>query len=144
MSIDTSRTDDELAIRNLIAELAWQADHAPANKLDTYLGCFTEDAVLTVTNTDHANVCTGIEAIKQVAVERRKIGISGPGSQTFHFIGPTIIEFTEDDQAKGRSYLQVQSTKGDTPTTQMLGQYEDLFKLTPNGWKLSKRDVTFY
>ena len=39
------RMADELEIRNLIAQLAQMADMLTIDELDTYLACFTEDAV---------------------------------------------------------------------------------------------------
>ena len=40
-----AQVDDELAIRNLLAALSWQADRTMMEDLPSYVECFTEDAV---------------------------------------------------------------------------------------------------
>ena len=133
------RTADELAIRNVLAELAWHADVTPADGLDPYVALFTADAEWQM----FGDVRKGHDDIRAGAVERRRIGMMGPGSGVKHFIGTTAVSFDGPDIALARSYIQAYKGDGRAPVLFLMGEYHDRFTRTADGWKLARRDVNF-
>jgi 3-phenylpropionate/cinnamic acid dioxygenase small subunit len=133
------RTADELAIRNLLAELAWHADHAPADDLDGYIACFTEDAQWTM----FGDVRKGHDDLRAGAVERRESGMMGPGSGVRHFLGASFVTFDGPDSATARSHIQAYNGDARAPVLFIMGEYHDRFARTAAGWKLAQRDVDF-
>ena len=138
--MSTDRSADELAIRNRLAELAWHADNTSIEDVDEYVACFTADAEWEM----RGDVRRGHEAIRQGAIERRQAGTSGPGSKVAHFLAMTTVAFDDDDIARARSYIQAyRNADTDAPTLSVMGQYHDVFRRTPDGWKLHRRRVDF-
>ena len=78
-------TDDELAIRNLLARLAQLADDG---ELAEYIQCFSDDAVWGGSGFGEKK---GRDEIMAGAVERRASGTSGPGTHTRHVITTTAV-----------------------------------------------------
>ena len=131
---------DELAIQALVAELAIQAD---IGELDDYLALFTEDAVWEMPATASgipAAYRTGHDDIAASVVERRGIGVQGPGTGTMHHITTQRIGVA-GDEATGHIYYQFVGVVDGTPTTRTLGQYRDRYRRTPDGWKLAHRTI---
>ncbi len=142
--LDDSRVADELAIRNLIARLAHFADTAP---LDEYAGLFTEDAVWQMPETNAvglpANDRRGKDAITTGAAERRAQRIQGPGTNTRHVVTSVAVEFgDDDDHATATAYWSYVVDTADTPCVLSVGQYDDEFRRTADGWKLARRRIT--
>jgi uncharacterized protein (TIGR02246 family) len=133
------RAADELAIRNLLAELAWQADSTSMTDIDSYVACFTPDAVWEVPG----DVRSGREDIRAGVTERRS-GAIEQGIQTAHFLACTTVTFDDDDNAQVKSYLQTYRLGGtDGPTLILMGWYHDWFRRTAEGWKLHRRHIEF-
>ena len=133
--------NDDLAIRKLIADLAVQAD---TGELDDYLALFTEDAVWEMP----ANPASGVPAayrsgrddIGVSVVERRSIGVQGPGTGTMHHLTTQRIEVS-GDAASGHIYYQFVGMVDGKPTIRTLGQYLDRYRRTDDGWKLAHRTI---
>ena len=126
---------DELAIRNLIAELAHSADDGD---LDDYIQLFSEDAVWGGSGFGERK---GHEEIMAGAVERRASGTSGPGTHTRHVITTTMVRMG-GDRADARSVFHFYASTDATPTQQIMGIYDDEFLRTEAGWKLSRRTIS--
>ena len=132
------RTADELAIRNALADLAWQADSRDMDDVDAYIDHFTEDAVWEMPG----DVRRGRNDIRAGVVERRA-GVA-PGVSTAHFLASTTVSFRDDDNARVRSYVQAyRVVAGDPPLLVLLARYDDQFRRTPQGWKLGRRRIEF-
>jgi hypothetical protein len=139
VSGEATRVADELEIRNLLAELAWLADHAPIDDLTGYLACFTDDAEWEMpgdTRRGHAQLQSGAE-------DRRRSGTMGPGSGVMHFLGCTHVAFSSDTEAHAKSYMQAYRDTSGEPKLMIMGEYRDTFRKTDAGWKLAKRVVQF-
>jgi 3-phenylpropionate/cinnamic acid dioxygenase small subunit len=136
---DATRTSDELAIRNLITELMWQADNASIDELDPYIACFTEDAEWEM----FGDVRRGHAAIRAGAEDRRRSGMMGPGTNVMHFLGCTTVAFDGPDAAEVKSYIQAYRDTAENPTIFLMGQYHDEVVRTDGGWKLARRVVKF-
>jgi hypothetical protein len=133
------RTADELAIRNLLAELAWQADSTSMADIDSYVACFTADAVWELA----ADVRSGRDDIRAGVTERRA-GAIEHGVRTAHFLACTNVAFDDDDNAQVKSYVQAYRLGGsDGPTLVLMGWYHDRFRRTSEGWKLHRRHIEF-
>ena len=130
-----SAVADELAIRNLIAQLAQLADDGA---LDDYIQCFSEDAVWGGANFGEKK---GLEEIMAGAVERRGNGTSGPGTHTRHVITTTTVSLG-GDRASARSIFHFYTSTNATPTLQLMGIYDDEFLRADDGWKLSRRNIS--
>jgi uncharacterized protein (TIGR02246 family) len=126
---------DDAAIRNLIAHIAHTAD---TGDVDAYVRCFTADARWELPGgprRGHTDIRAGSQA-------RRDSGEIGPGSGTRHLVG-TIAVDVDGNGARARSYFQffVQTTT--TPQLRLVGQYDDQFLRSPDGWLLDHRRITF-
>jgi hypothetical protein len=128
-------TADELAVRNLVARLSRNADVAD---IDTYMSSFAPDAEW---NLPGAPV-RGFDAIREGLVERRKTGAVGPGSHTRHMVSTVTVDI-DGDTATSESYFQYLADTTTNPTVRLVGAYQDTFIRTTEGWRLSKRDITF-
>jgi 3-phenylpropionate/cinnamic acid dioxygenase small subunit len=138
MSVDS--TADELAIRNRLVELAWHADNTTIDDIEAYVACFTPDAEWEM----RGDIRRGHEQIRDGAIERRQAGTVGPGSKIAHFLAMTVVTFDDDNAAQVKSYIQAyRDTDTDAPTLFVMGQYHDVFRCTPEGWKLHRRRVDF-
>lgn len=125
---------DELAIRNLIARLAFCADNPDVADLDDYLRCFTEDAVWDMAGqvaTGHTQIYAGAKARRENATVRGR-----------HFVSMTWVELA-DDTATAESYFQFVNSSVKPPVLAMVGHYQDRFARTAEGWKLAHRVITF-
>ena len=135
----SGRAADELAIRNLLAELAWQADSTSMADIDDYVDCFTPDGVWEVPG----DVRTGRDDIRAGVTDRRA-GAIEQGIQTAHFLANTTVTFDDDDNARVKSYLQTFRLGGTSgPTLILMGRYHDWFRRTDEGWKLRHRHIDF-
>jgi 3-phenylpropionate/cinnamic acid dioxygenase small subunit len=127
-------TADELEIRNLLAHLAHMAD---AGELDEYIQLFTEDAVWggggQPQRKGHGEILEGARA-------RRASGLSGPGSHTLHVLTTSAIRL-EGENATSRSVFHYYTNTDATPALLIIGIYEDSFRRTAAGWKLSGRVI---
>jgi len=128
-------TADELAIRNLISQLAQLADDG---ELDTYIQCFSGDAVWGGIGFGEKK---GTEEIMAGAVERRANGTSGPGTHSRHVITTTTVNLS-GDRASARSVFHFYTSVNTTPTLEIMGVYDDEFLRSDTGWKLSRRTIS--
>ncbi len=126
---------DELEIRNLLARLAQLADDA--DELDEYITLFSEDAVW---EGSAFGTKKGHEEILAGAKERRSGGTSGPGTNSRHTLNTTAIRLHGDD-ATARSVFLYYTQTHESPTLSIVGIYEDVFRRTPDGWKLAHRKI---
>jgi len=135
------RIQDELEIRTLLAELAFQADDG---ELDTYLDLFTEDAVWEMPANAAAGVpaarCEGRAEISASVEQRRAIGVQGPGTGSMHHLTTVRVE-VDGDVASGRVYYQFVGMVEGRPAVRTIGRYRDTYRRTAAGWKLSHRTI---
>jgi 3-phenylpropionate/cinnamic acid dioxygenase small subunit len=141
---DVERVAAELEIRNVIARLAQLAD---TGEVDEYVAQFTDDAAWEMPDNERlgipGSVRTGRDQIRAGVHERRDAGIQGPGSDTLHSITTTSVRLDGADAARAHSYFQFVIHTATAPTLQNMGQYDDTFRRTPDGWKLARRVITF-
>ena len=60
-------------------------------------------------------------------------------SRTSHHLGNVQIEFSADDEAVVRSYVQAWHERPDGATATVLGQYHDRFVRRTAGWRIDER-----
>jgi hypothetical protein len=132
---------DELEIRNLIGKLSCASDEGTPEE---YGALFVEDAVWRMGQIAGAPKqfppIFGREAILAGVKERRAMGIGGPGSHTRHGVYQSVVE-VDGDTAKARSYVGFFVELDKAPKAQLFAVYQDAFVRTPDGWKLSAREI---
>ena len=135
---------DELEIRRLVAQLAYEAD---AGELDDYLALFTDDAVWEMPGDEALGIsaayCAGQAEISVNVQQRRAIGVQGPGAGTMHHITTQRIDVSDDDGA-GHIYYQFVGIVDGKPTIRTIGEYRDRYRRTAHGWKLAHRTVLIH
>ena len=135
--------NDEFEIRNLIAALAHQAD---GGAVADYVELFTADAVWQMPASPvvglAASTRTGRAEIEAGVNERRAAGVQGPGSDTMHVISTVRIEVVDEDRARSHLYWQFYGETAAGGELRSMGRYDDEYRRTTNGWKLSRRVVT--
>jgi len=125
---------DDTEIRNLIARIAHLADTGDARQ---YGRCFSPDARWDMPGGQRrgrADIIAGSN-------ERRATGEIGPGSATRHMVGTISVDI-RGNTAIARSYFQFFAQTTTTPRLQMVGQYDDEFVRSPDGWLLDHRRIT--
>ena len=141
--VTDQRIADELDIRNLIGRVALFADSA--RDLDTYLALFTDDAIWDfpgdVTQKLPPSRRQGHADILADRQERRSTGFQGPGTNTRHVVVALAVQADGSDTATADSYWMYVNQTSTTPSVQSMGQYRDTFSRTPQGWKLSRREI---
>ena len=125
---------DDAAIRNLIARIAHLAD---TGDVEDYVKCFTLEARWDMPGAPRR----GHDEIRCGSAARRAAGEAGPGSATRHVIGTVAVEVGED-RARTTSYFQFLGQTDTTPRILLVGQYDDEFARTPDGWRLDHRRIT--
>lgn len=131
--------EDELAVRNLLARLAFLADTAALDDLDEYIGHFTEDAVWESpqeTRRGRAEVLAG-------ARERRQAGVQGPGTNSRHVLGTIAVTADGPEGARADSYFLAFGDTTTQPVVRVMGHYNDVFRRTDGRWQVAHRHVTF-
>jgi hypothetical protein len=134
---DVGQVADELEIRNLVGRMAQLADSAPAEDLGEYASLFTEDAHWEMPG----SAFDGVAAIVDGAKDRRASGTQGPGTHTRHVITNHAVS-VEGPDATGRAYFMLVAGTDVSPQVRMIGQYDDRYQRTSDGWKLARRTIS--
>jgi hypothetical protein len=133
---------DELEIRNLIAKLAILVDGS--DDLTAYASYFAEDAHWEVRpepgKPSQFPVVKGRANVISAALQRRKAGLSGPGTHAYHNLVTTSVD-VEGDRASASSYLIFLKNADSKPVIDTFRIYKDQFVRTSQGWKLSVRHI---
>ena len=82
----------------------------------------------------------GHAEILEGARERRASGVSGPGSHTLHVLTTSAIQL-DGENATSRSVFHYYTNTDATPVLLIIGVYQDSFRRTAQGWKLSGRVI---
>lgn len=127
-------TAAELEVRDLLGRCALCADEGHAEE---YRNFYSEDAVWETGDTRQA----GIAELVAAAVERRRTGVSGPGSHTRHVI-TTLTVTVDGPKAQAVSYLQFYRNTHATPVLALIMRYSDELCRGDDGWKITHRRIT--
>jgi len=142
----------QFAVRNVLARIAQTAD---TGTIEEYLDNFTPDAEWVMPDNPSLGVAgsvrSGHAAIRAGVEERRGAGLQGPGSYSRHMVQTIAVtlESAESatsaesaDRATARTYFSYFTDTLLAPKLASVGQYDDTFVRTPDGWKLSRREIT--
>jgi 3-phenylpropionate/cinnamic acid dioxygenase small subunit len=136
------RMVDEHAIVKLVARMAHLAD---IGDLGDYARCFADDAewVLPAGSGVEltAQTRSGVDDIVAGARERRDAGIQGPGTHTRHVVSTVAVDVI-GDRGIGRAYWRYYGETNETPRLLTMGQYDDEFVRTEDGWRLRRRTIS--
>jgi uncharacterized protein (TIGR02246 family) len=126
--------EDELAIRNVVANMSRFADDGT---VDDYVGLFTEDAEWLMPGAPRrgrADIRAGSEA-------RRAEGTTGPGSHTRHALTTITVQVDGDTARSASTWLFFTGTDQPPPTLRLVGTYTDTLVRTPDGWRVARREI---
>jgi uncharacterized protein (TIGR02246 family) len=130
-----SAESDELAIRNLVAKIAHAADHG---EIDEYIELFTEDASWEMPDAPRR----GRSEIRAGVEERRRTGLTGPGSDSRHVITTLVVDLTGEGNAASDSYFIFFRQTATNPTIFNMGHYHDDLRFVDDAWRLARRQIT--
>jgi 3-phenylpropionate/cinnamic acid dioxygenase small subunit len=135
---------DQSEIRNLIPRISQLVD---TGDLADYAQCFAVDAEwyppVDRGDDQQPEPKRGRAEIVANAQQRRDAGIQGPDVRTRHFVSTTVVTPDGADRARARSYWRCyHDTTTPTPRLFSLGQYDDEFVRTEDGWQLARRRST--
>lgn len=121
---------DDAAIRNLLGLTALLGD---TGEPEDYRRVYAPDATWTMAGaTQH-----GADEIVAATAARRGDGTSGPGTGTRHVVIPAVIEVNGDSATSVSHFLFLAGLE-----IRNAGTYRDTLTRTPEGWKISARDIT--
>jgi 3-phenylpropionate/cinnamic acid dioxygenase small subunit len=122
--------EDRLAIEALVTEYAWLLDH---QRWDDVLNLFTEDAEVFIRRRD----IIGHSGLKEWAAYRAQ----KQNRKTQHQMTLLRLQRTAPDRVEGTAalVLHVAKSGGGATYVDLVGEYEDEYVRTPDGWKFRRR-----
>jgi len=134
----------EMQIRHLISVIGHLADMATDEHVETlYPDCWTEDAVWeavhkAIDTGGYQTTRRGRAEIVAGAVERRKLGWTGPGSNSMHIIGTHWIKVDGDTANALSNFVFLRRANGQiAPAT--MGVYDDILRREGGVWRIARR-----
>ena len=128
-------SDDQLAIRDMIARFAWALD---TGDVAGFVDCFCRDGALLWDVFETPDRWEGEAALRHFA-EFFRAQPTSAGRQ--HHVSNTVIDPCEDG-ALARSYVTVALRQGAGPhLLNVMGYYEDRFRRENGRWRLAERVI---
>ena len=132
---ETLSTEDQLAIRDVIARCAWALD---TGDVEGFVACFCTDGVLLWDVFETPDRWEGEAALRHFA-EFFRAQPTSAGRQ--HHVTNTVITPSEGG-ALARSYVTVALRQGQGPhLLNVMGHYEDRFRRDDGQWRLAERAI---
>jgi ketosteroid isomerase-like protein len=122
--------EDRLAIERLVTEYAWLLDH---RRWDDVAGLCTEDAVLFIRGRE----IVGRKGLAEWAEYRAQ----KKSRRTQHQMTLLRLEPVDPDVVTGTAalVLHVAKTGGSGTYVDLVGEYQDEYTRTPDGWRFRRR-----
>lgn len=121
------------AIQHLQVDYARGADSFSGT---TYAEVFTDDAILDATN-------TGLPAVQgRAAIAKLMDDTFAQQTHNIHMTMNQRVTHIDGDTAEGWCYFLQRSILRNGGRTEFAGRYDDTYRRTPAGWKISKRILT--
>lgn len=122
--------EDRLAIEELVTEYAWLLDH---RRWHDVAGLCTEDAVLFIRGREILGAAGLAEWADYRAQKKSR--------RTQHQMTLLRLEQVESDVVAGTAalVLHVAKTGGSGTYVDLVGEYEDQYARTPDGWRFRRR-----
>lgn len=140
-SMAKESSSDEVAIRDVIARVAYAMDIAPG--VDELASLVSADVEWTFGESLAAKSASstlhGRDAVREWATARRASGNQGPSSGTRHFVSNHIVELVSDDTARAHSYFSFYGTSEGAAVLNAVGTYTDTFRRVEGHWLLATR-----
>jgi 3-phenylpropionate/cinnamic acid dioxygenase small subunit len=132
-----------LDVLDVLAQLARCCDFGT---VDDYLELVAEHGTWDMPDNPQVGVAAsrrvGRDAIRTGVEERRAAGFQGPGTNTLHVIGSVAVDVAAPTEARARSYWLYYARTATTPELRSVGQYDDRFVRTGEGWRLFHRRIS--
>lgn len=130
---DVNHLSDVLAILALQVDYARGADSFDG---DIYAQAFTEDGIL------DAMHCGMPPAVGRPAIAAEMANAFRQQTHNIHYVTNQRVLWVEGDRAGGFAYFFQRSVLKNGGRTEFCGRYDDEYRRTPDGWKISKRVLT--
>jgi len=121
---------DVLAIMALQVDYARGADSFDGN---IYAQAFTDDGILDATQ------CGMPQAIGKEAIATEMANAFRQQTHNIHYVTNQRVLWVDGDRASGFTYFFQRSVLKNGGRTEFCGRYDDEYRRTPKGWKISKR-----
>lgn len=125
---------DELEIRSLVARLARALD---SGTVEEYLAAFADGAVLEL---EGVPARSGTEELRAGALASRDAGAVGPSSKMLHHLGGLELRVDGDDATGFMTFVLIDLV---ALAVARAGRYQDRYRRTTSGWRISGRKVSF-
>jgi 3-phenylpropionate/cinnamic acid dioxygenase small subunit len=124
--------EDRLAIESLVTEYAWVLDH---RRWDEIAGLCTDDAVLKIRGRE----IVGHKGLEEWAAYRAQKN----SRRTQHQMTLMRLEPVDADLVEGTAALVLHVAKTGAAGTyvDLVGEYEDEYLRTPDGWRFRRRTL---
>lgn len=128
--MDELSVEDRIAIESLVTEYAWLLDH---RRFDEIHRLFTDDAVLHIRSRE----IVGREGLAEWAEYRATRG----SRRTQHQMTLLRLEPVSEDHVRGTAalVLHVAKSGGGGTYVDLVGEYQDEYVRTADGWRFSGR-----
>ncbi len=111
------------------------ADHG---ELEEHISQFTEDASWEYPG----ELRQGRSVILDGARQRRRQGLTGPGSQSRHVITTLAVQIDDPLTATADSYWMFLRNTTTEPTPTSVGYYHDTLRWVDGLWQIARREIT--
>jgi len=130
--------EDRVAIQDLIAQYCWALD---TGDVETFVSCFTPDAVLVEEVFEDPDVWKGHEGLREL-IEHYANSAGFPGRQ--HHVTQTQVT-GDAHQCHVRSFAFVTECRGEPPyTIRFTGYYEDQVVKVDGEWLFRERYIRLW
>ena len=130
--------EDRVAIQDLIAKYCWALD---TGDVESFVSCFTPDAVLIEEVFEDPDVWKGHEGIREL-IEHYSNSAGFPGRQ--HHVTQTQVE-GDAQRCQARSFAFVTECRGEPPyTIRFTGYYEDSLVKLDGEWLFRERFIRLW
>jgi ketosteroid isomerase-like protein len=121
----------DAGVRTAIAALGRAQD---AGRPDDLVALYTDDAILEL---------PGMEPVVGAAALREAFVAWAPKRPQLHLVGNVLVRPAGPGEATATSDVAMMQRGEEGWAVQVVGRYEDTFRLTDGAWKLHRRSTTF-
>jgi 3-phenylpropionate/cinnamic acid dioxygenase small subunit len=136
---------DYLQICDTLARIARAAD---VGDLGDYMSLLTEDVIFEFPDNRQVGLAAktyrGADEVRAGVMSRRSAGLQGPGTHTLHLVSTVSVTQQDDENARSQAYWTYYVNVHLSPELRSMGEYDDILRRTPAGWRLAHRTISIH